>query len=215
MSQKDFEKMRREYSQQAFDEKDASANPFEQFSYWFQQAQSQVIDMPNTMTLATASALGKPSLRMVLLKHYDEHGFVFFTNYQSAKAQHIETNPQASILFYWSIFDRQIRIEGKIVRVSREDSETYFKSRPIDSQISALISHQSHEIKNRAILEADFLKKKNEIESGGTLTLPDNWGGYCLAPDYFEFWQGRENRLHDRIVYQKQNDKWKIKRLAP
>jgi len=215
MKHSDFQNIRREFTQHAFDEKDAAPSPFEQFANWYQQAQDQGIDMPNAMILATASTQGKPSLRTVLLKQFDEQGFVFFTNYQSSKAHNLENNPQASLLFYWSIFDRQIRIEGKTLRTNREDSEIYFKSRPIDSQISATISPQSQEIKNRAVLESDFAKKKIEVESGLDLTLPDNWGGYCLVPEYFEFWQGRENRLHDRIVYQKQNDKWKIKRIAP
>jgi len=215
MNQRDFQKMRREYMQQAFDEKDAASNPFEQFTLWFNEAQEKQIDMPNAMSLATASKNCKPSLRTVLLKEYDEKGFIFFTNYESTKAQDIESNPQASILFYWSIFDRQIRIEGEILRVNREDSESYFKSRPIDSQISASISPQSHVVKSRGFLEENFAKKKIKIESGEELSMPENWGGYCLLPKYFEFWKGRENRLHDRIIYKMTNKQWEINRLAP
>jgi pyridoxamine-phosphate oxidase len=215
MNKNDFQAMRREYMQTAFDEKDAADNPFLQFKQWFDKAEQQPVDMPNAMTLATATSKGKPSLRTVLLKEYDEQGFVFFTNYQSSKAQDLETNPQASLLFYWQIFDRQIRIEGTVKRVSREDSENYFKSRPIDSQISAIISNQSTEVESRLFLENRFTEVKNKSDSGIEITTPENWGGYCLVPNYFEFWQGKENRLHDRIVYSELNGTWKIKRLAP
>lgn len=215
MKQNDFQAMRREYMQHAFDEKDVAANPFEQFSRWFQEAQEKQIDMPNAMTLASASLSGKPSVRTVLMKQFDDHGFVFFTNYQSAKAQNLNENPFAALLFYWPIFDRQIRIEGHIERVSKQDSEEYFKSRPIDSQISASISPQSHVVANRQELENNFANKKLEVEAGKELTLPEHWGGYLLKPNRFEFWQGRENRLHDRLVYEHENGLWLVKRLAP
>lgn len=215
MKYNDFQAMRREYTQKNFDEKDVANNPLTQFSKWFSEAEAKAVDMPNAMTLATASSSGKPSARTVLMKQYDENGFVFFTNYNSAKANDLSENPNAALLFYWSLFDRQVRIEGSIERISREESEKYFKSRPIDSQISASISPQSQVIGNRQVLENNFNNKKQQVSAGGELPLPANWGGYCLKPNYFEFWQGRENRLHDRLVYESQNGLWKLKRLAP
>lgn len=215
MNQDFFQQLRREYSQQAFDEKDLATNPFKQFSSWFAQVHAHELDMPNAMTLATVSSKGEPSVRTVLLKSVDEKGFVFFSNYQSLKAQCLEHNPSASLLFFWSAFDRQVRVQGVVEKISLSESEDYFHSRPLDSQISASISPQSHVIESRQYLEAKFNQVKQNLKEEQRLPLPNNWGGYRVIPHYFEFWQGRENRLHDRLVYEKRNENWHIKRLAP
>lgn len=215
MNQDYFQKLRREYSQQAFDEKDLASNPFYQFEKWFEQAQAHDLDMPNAMTLSTVSANGEPSARTVLLKSFDEQGFVFFTNYESLKAQCLSANPNASLLFYWAALDRQVRVQGIVEKTSTKESEEYFHSRPLDSQISANISPQSHEISSRMELENKFSTFKEALHPGEFPALPKDWGGFRLKPHYFEFWQGRENRLHDRLVYEKKDDNWLIKRLAP
>ena len=215
MKRDQFQQMRREYIHQAFQESDAAEDPLMQFQRWFEQAIDNVVDLPNAMTLATVSAEGVPSARVVLLKHYDQKGFQFFTNYESNKGKDLKQNPRASLLFYWSLFDRQIRIQGSVEKMSRAASVSYFESRPIDSQISAAISAQSHQVPNREALEKKFAACRQAINEGKTLETPHTWGGYCLKPTQFEFWQGRENRLHDRLAYSQQDGKWKITRLAP
>ncbi len=194
-------------------EKTISKNPFTQFKKWFDEASHSKFIHSNAMTLATSSKKGKPSARIVLLKSFDESGFVFFTNYKSKKGKDLKENPFASLLFYWDVLEKQIRIEGKISKLSREESEAYFSTRPYNSRIGAWASEQSSMIKGRNILEKDFEKYLTKFKTD--VPLPQYWGGYKLKPNYFEFWQGRQNRLHDRICYSKQKKDWKIERLAP
>jgi len=206
---------RNEYIAGGLYEKDMLENPLEQFEMWFEDAVKNKIPDPNIMHLATAGRDGKPSGRVVLLKGYDEKGFVFFTNYCSRKGNELELNKFASITFLWMELYRQVRIEGIVHKLSTEKSDEYFHSRPRSSQISAAASHQSGILSGREELE----KKVSELEKlyeGKEIPRPENWGGYCLVPDCYEFWQGRVNRLHDRIQYIIQEDKtWKLQRLSP
>jgi len=203
-----------ENSNSSFSEKTIDKDPFVQFNKWFSDIIRADIGWPEAMSLATVSSDGKPSIRTVLLKEIDDTGFIFFTNYKSKKANDLKTNPGASLLFYWKELERQVRIEGVIEKVSREKSEEYFHSRPRDSQIGAWISMQSTVIPDRKTLDEKFNEFKQKIGSN-EVSLPEFWGGYKLLPDYFEFWQGRENRLHDRICYKLENGEWEIFRLAP
>jgi pyridoxamine 5'-phosphate oxidase len=189
-------------------------NPFAQFAAWFEAAVSAGIENANAMTLATATRDGRPSARVVLLKDYDENGFVFFSNYNSQKGQELAQNPQAALVFYWVQFHRQIRIVGRVERVSTAESEAYFNGRPIGSRLSALASDQSSVIENRQMLEEKVAQLSAEHE-GQPIPHPHNWGGYRLKPEEFEFWQGRPDRLHDRFHFRKVNDLWLIERLAP
>lgn len=206
--------LRREYARARLDEADVSHDPFVEFARWFAEAQeAQVLD-PNAMTLATAAADGSPSARIVLLKAFDERGFVFFTDYRSRKGAELEANPRAALVFYWGELDRQVRITGGVSVASREESERYFRSRPLGSRLGAWASHQSLVIPGRAALEADL----REIEArfaDGDVPLPAHWGGYRVAPDAIEFWQGRESRLHDRIRYVRESGGWRVERLSP
>ena len=210
----DLSSLRRNYSLQRFDESTVEVNPFQQFSKWMEEAlKSDLLD-PTGMALGTANKDGIPAVRMVLLKGFDENGFVFFTNYESHKGSDLINNPNASILFFWKELERQIRITGTIEKTSRQESEEYFHTRPLESQLSAWASRQSSPIPNRKFLEYEFdeLKLKYEHKQ---IPLPPFWGGFRLIPNYFEFWQGRENRLHDRISYRIKNDFWDIVRLSP
>lgn len=211
----DIAALRRTYALQSLNESDVSVSPFEQFKHWFDEAVSSQILEPNAMTLATVGANGRPSARIVLLKGFDERGFVFFTNYESRKGNEMAQYPNAALLFCWLELERQIRIEGKIEKISREDSEAYFVSRPKGSQIGAWVSPQSQVISDRSVLEKKQADLEEEYKDAPVLPLPPNWGGYVLRPDYFEFWQGRESRLHDRIAYEQNGDNWKVIRLAP
>jgi len=196
-------------------EKDVDPSPFKQFEKWFKQAESAVPILPNAMTLATATGDGKPSARVVLLKDFDEHGFVFYTNYESQKGTELDENPVAALCFYWAALGRQVRITGTTTRTSNEESEAYFQTRPIDSQLGAWVSNQSEVISSRKVLEEKMaeLLKKHESER---IPLPPYWGGYRVAPFMFEFWQNRASRLHDRIRYRRLSDSnWAIERLAP
>jgi pyridoxamine 5'-phosphate oxidase len=195
-------------------EKTADPDPFIQFSHWYNEHLDEGIVIPETVTLATASASGRVSARTVLLKSYDRNGFVFFTNYNSKKGEQMTENPFAALLFYWSGSGRQIRIEGAAVRVQEEESAAYFNTRPRDSQLSAWASEQSTVIPDRTYLEArqELYRKKF---AGTGVDKPASWGGFRIIPDYFEFWQDRESRLHDRIVYSKADNIWVINRLAP
>lgn len=206
--------LRKNYSLNELDETSVDASPFKQFNRWFEEALSSELPEPNAMTLATATLRGKPSARTVLLKSFDESGFIFFTNYGSRKGLEIFENPNAALLFFWVELERQIRIEGKIEKISVEESLEYFRSRPHESQIGAWCSPQSSVIPNRKFLEERFAKLILEF-AVGNVPLPNSWGGYKVIPDAFEFWQGRESRLHDRIFYSLADDKWEISRLAP
>jgi pyridoxamine 5'-phosphate oxidase len=189
-------------------------NPFIQFTKWYESNLNSNLNEPTAMMLSTADVNGNSSARIVLLKEIDDRGFVFYTNYESRKGKDLKENPKAALTFYWDELRRQIRNEGKIEKVSIATSKEYFSSRPRESQIGAWVSEQSSVIPNRDFLEnkyAEFEEKFGNEE----IPLPDFWGGYRVIPNYFEFWQGRENRLHDRICYKKENDEWKIFRLAP
>jgi pyridoxamine 5'-phosphate oxidase len=200
---------------ETLDEKLVERDPIRQFQLWFDEALAAKLPMPEAMTLATSTPEGRPSARMVLLKHVDHEGFVFFTNYHSAKAAQIESNPYAALVFYWNPLDRQVRVEGKVERTSAEESEQYFQTRPRESQIGAWASPQSSVIAGREVLE----QRAQELEDyyrDREIECPAHWGGYRLRPDKIEFWKSRIGRLHDRILYELMtNGTWSIKRLAP
>lgn len=207
--------IRKEYKLHLLTEKDINANPIEQFATWWNEAVGAEIDEVNAMTLATASAGGVPSARIVLLKGFDGKGFVFFTNYNSYKGKDLGENPRACLVFFWKELERQIRITGLVQKVSAAESDEYFISRPEGSRIGAWVSPQSEVISGREWLEENEKKyqKENKLHS---LSRPPHWGGYRVIPITIEFWQGRSNRLHDRIQYSLQDDgEWKIERLAP
>ena len=194
---------------------DLNPDPIKQFANWFTTAIETGIRDVNAMSLATAGQDAKPSVRIVLLKSFDEDGFVFFTNYESEKGKQLEANPYAALGFYWIELDRQIRISGKVDKTSRKESQTYFHSRPVGSQLSAWASRQSAVLDGRRVLDAR-MEEMNERFAGKRVPVPPHWGGYRLKPDNMEFWQGRSNRLHDRFRYTRQSDgSWLIERLAP
>lgn len=206
--------MRREYSARELNEADVDRDPLKQFDVWFgEAAASEVLD-PNAMALATADREGRPSVRIVLLKEYNERGFVFFTNYESRKGRQMSENPQASLCFWWGELMRQVRIEGRVEQVSADESDRYFASRPLESQLGAWASDQSSVIADRATLEHRMLKMK-ECYADEDVPRPRYWGGYRLIPDSIEFWQGRPGRLHDRLQYRLQDGTWTMFRLAP
>jgi pyridoxamine 5'-phosphate oxidase len=197
------------------DEKTVDRDPIKLFRNWFDAALASGSRLPESMTLATATADGKPSARVVLLKGIDANGFVFYTNYRSAKAKELEENPQAALVFYWVGLDRQVRVEGRVELVSAAESDEYFKTRPRESQLGALASPQSDVIESREVLENN-LRKLEEAYRDREVERPPHWGGYRLKPERIEFWENRPGRLHDRIVYDLQPDgSWTIKRLAP
>ena len=207
--------MRRNYAARALDLADLDANPFAQFDHWMREAiETQVIE-PNAMTLATADGSGRPAVRTVLLKGFDERGFVFYSNYESAKARDLAANSKVALLFPWLALERQVSAMGSAQKISAAESIKYFLSRPRESQIGAWASRQSEVISTRALLETKFAEMKARFANGG-IPLPDQWGGYRVTPQSFEFWQGRPNRLHDRFKYTLQSDgSWTIARLMP
>lgn len=207
--------IRRDYSHQSLSEKEADVNAIKQFEKWWNEAVSSKIDEVNAMTLATASADGLPSARIVLLKEFSEKGFVFFTNYESYKAQQMAENPKACLVFFWKELERQVRITGLIQKVSATESDQYYNSRPESSRIGAWASPQSRVIESRHWLDEKFNELVNKME-GTEIKRPPHWGGYIVKPVVVEFWQGRPSRLHDRIQYTlDDNGEWKIERLAP
>ena len=207
--------IRKDYKLRSLLEKDVATQPIRQFDTWWQEALHSEIDEVNAMTLATASADGVPAARVVLLKGYDERGFVFFTNYESFKGMQLAENPRACLVFFWKELERQVRITGLVEKVSAEESDAYFNSRPEGSRIGAWVSPQSQVINSREWLEEQEKKYLSDF-SGKPLKRPDHWGGYRVKPISIEFWQGRSNRLHDRIQYSLQADNtWIIERLAP
>lgn len=210
-SSKDLHDNRRNYTKHELTEKKISPNPYEQFGWWLEDATNDGILEPNAMTLSTATKDGKPSSRIVLLKAFSEEGFIFYTNYHSRKGKEISENNSAALLFFWDKLERQVRLEGTIEKIEAHLSEKYFASRPFESKLSAIVSEQSEEIPSREFLE----DKLEALKESGETNRPENWGGYILKADYFEFWQGRASRLHDRMVYELENGAWKIKRLAP
>jgi pyridoxamine 5'-phosphate oxidase len=213
-----LENLRKDYALASLDMSDVFENPIRQFQKWFKDAQEAGIEEPNIMTLASATREGMPSARVVLLKGLDEDGFRFYTNYDSEKGEVLKENPNVSIVFLWQKLQRQVRIKGVAYRLSEEESTKYFQSRPKDSQIGAWASPQSKVIENRASLQSNVNKLEEQYSNKEVLPKPPNWGGYIIKPYKIEFWQGRSNRLHDRLRYtmtELNPKKWTINRLAP
>ncbi|GIT97478.1 pyridoxamine 5'-phosphate oxidase [Sulfurovum sp. TSL1] len=210
----DLQEMRTEYIQATLDESSVPIDPFTLFEIWFAQAVKTEVKDPNSMILATSSKDNIPNIRTVLLKIFDEKGFVFFTNYNSVKAKEIEENPHVALEFLWLDLERQVRVIGTCEKVSTSESMSYFMKRSRGSQIGAWVSEQSSVISSRKMLQMQIEKMKQKF-ANGSIPLPDFWGGYRVIPSQIEFWQGRENRLHDRILYTRDNGGWSIQRLAP
>jgi len=214
MSETKIADLRRDYARESLDEQNVALDPIAQFSRWFQEAMGSACAEPNAMTLATAEQDGRPSARIVLLKGFDARGFVFFTNYRSRKGRELALNPQGALLFHWIELERQVRIEGEVEMVAREESDEYYASRPLGSRLGAWASPQSEVIARREELQSRLSEVSAKF--GDDPPRPEHWGGYRLAPDIVEFWQGRPNRLHDRVRYIRESATvWKIERLAP
>jgi pyridoxamine 5'-phosphate oxidase len=215
MMNKNIADIRKDYQLQSLLETDIAADPFIQFNRWWDDAVKSELDEINAMTLATASLSGTPAARIVLLKSVTEDGFVFFTNYNSHKGKELEENPQACLVFFWKELERQVRITGRVQKVSAAESDEYFNSRPAGSRVGAWASPQSSVIPSREVIEKNIVKVEEQF-AGTEITRPLHWGGYIVIPAVIEFWQGRTNRLHDRLQYSKMQDgSWKIERLAP
>ena len=214
MDERDLSAIRREYLDLPLTRATLAASPLQQFEIWFEQHRQLDPDNATAMVLATASAEGYPSARVVLLKQFDKHGFSWFTDYRSHKGQQLAQNPRAELLFYWPLLDRQVRINGSVERLEPRSAREYFAQRPRGSQLSAAVSCQSHRIDNRAELEAAAEKLQAQL-GDAPVPCPKDWGGYRLVPERFEFWQGRPSRLHDRLYYQRQGETWEVGRLAP
>jgi pyridoxamine 5'-phosphate oxidase len=211
----DLAAMRQEYAARGLDEADLQGDPIEQFQRWFEEARRAQLFEPNAMTLATVGPDGQPSARMVLLKGVDRRGLAFFTNLESRKSLELAGNPKAALLFWWGPLQRQVRLEGRIERVEDAEADAYFATRPRGSQIGAWASQQSSAVESRAALDAAEQRIRERFE-GGEVPRPDFWGGFRLVPETIEFWQGRINRLHDRLRYDRQADgTWRVVRLSP
>lgn len=210
----DLSQLRQEYGKRGLAEADASPDPISQFQNWFHEAVADDLVEPHAMVLSTVSSEGKPSARVVLLRDVSHAGFTFFTNYLSRKGVELQQNYAASLVFFWGQLERQVRIEGHIIKTDSATSDEYFSKRPRDSQLAAVISAQSEVIESRTVLEMRMKELAAELE-GKPVPRPEHWGGYVLVPDVIEFWQGRPSRLHDRLRYRKINDKWVIERLSP
>ena len=206
--------LRKHYSQKALMESDMAGEPIQQFEKWWNEALAAGIEEANAMTLATASVDGVPSARVVLLKGFSDKGFVFFTNYESYKGQQLSENPKACLVFFWKELERQVRATGLVVKLSEEESDAYFRLRPVESNIGAIISPQSQVIENRVWLDKQYEAMAKKAK-GEPVQRPGNWGGYLVKPVLIEFWQGRPSRLHDRIQYSLEGGEWKMERLAP
>lgn len=207
--------LREDYRAKTVEITDVHANPIQQFREWFQEALDSQIKEANAMTIATVDAQGKPAARIVLLKGFDENGFIFYTNYESRKGKELAVNPNIAVVFLWKDLERQIRIEGIAEKVAPSVSFNYFQSRPKGSQIGAWASPQSQVIADRSILEQNVIDLKEKYKDVENLPIPNHWGGYQIKPTLIEFWQGRSSRLHDRICYTLEGKEWKIERLAP
>ena len=208
-------RLRKEYTRSGLKESDVASDPIEQFRSWFDEVLAADLHEPNAMTLATATPEGRPSARVVLLKGFDERGFVFYTSYVGRKSEELETNPNCALVFYWGELERQVRVEGRASRVSEEESDEYFGSRPRGSRLGAWASEQSRPVEGRGALEERLRGLEAEYE-GREVPRPLFWGGYRVEPEVIEFWQGRENRLHDRLVYRRSdNGEWGRERLQP
>ncbi len=211
----DLHNLRKDYKQDTLSKSEVDKDPIAQFERWMKETiSSKIVVEPNAMTLATATADGKPSARVLLLKSFDKEGFVFYTNYESRKAKELNENPNACIVFDWHLMERQIRIEGVAKKISEEESDHYFNSRPESSKLGAWISPQSTFIDDRQELEDRKVKIENTFKNK-PITRPSHWGGYVVQPHTVEFWQGRQSRLHDRIIYIKAGEEWILRRLAP
>lgn len=209
------EHLRQNYDSNPLTKENIESNPFKQFDLWMQEAIESGILEPNAMTLCTVDPSGFPQGRIVLLKGYSEEGFRFFTNYNSSKGNDLVHNPRASLVFFWDKLQRQVRISGDVQKISDQDSSEYFKKRPIGSQMGAIASPQSAEIDNRSVLQENLERIKMKFEEENTLERPSHWGGYIINASRIEFWQGQSSRLHDRIVFERSENQWAKKRLAP